>query len=73
MQQILLLTRSLEIAHSSKTQVVNMRSCVEQLTKDIKKEGVLIEHGDLHVYFLADDSTLFEIQISYTSESQLRF
>ncbi len=40
MQQILLLTRSLEIAHSSKTQLGNMRSCVEQLSKDPRVKAI---------------------------------
>ena len=40
MQQILLLTRSIEIAHSSKTQVGNMRSCVEQLSKDPRVKAI---------------------------------
>lgn len=40
MQQILLLTRSLEIAQSSKKQVGNMRSCVQLLAKDPRVKSI---------------------------------
>ena len=34
MQQALLITRSIEIAQASKTQVSSMRSCIEHLARD---------------------------------------
>ena len=34
MQQALLLTRSIEIAQASKTQVSSMRNCIEHLSRD---------------------------------------